>query len=141
MTMVIHESLRLFPPAAFLSREAYEDVQIGNLLVPKGVCVWTLIPSLHRDPYIWGQDANEFKPERFSDGISKACKFPNAYVPFGGGSRLCLGKHFAMVELKVILALIVSRFSFSLSPSYKHSLVYRISIQPEHGVPLLIQRI
>ena len=81
MTMVIHESLRLFPPAAFLSREAYEDVQIGNLLVPKGVCVWTLIPSLHRDPYIWGQDANEFKPERFSDGISKACKL-ESFPPY-----------------------------------------------------------
>ncbi|XP_054781984.1 cytochrome P450 714A1-like [Prosopis cineraria] len=141
MTMVIHESLRLFPPGPFLSREAYEDIQIGNLLVPKGVCLWVLIPMLHRDPVIWGPDANEFQPERFNDGVSKACKFPNAYVPFGVGNRLCLGKYFAMVELKVVPALIISRFSFSLSPNYKHSIVYRISLQPEYGVPLIVQRI
>lgn len=141
MTMVIQEALRLYPPAAFVSREAYEDIQIGNLLVPKGVCVWTLIPRLHRDPDIWGPDANEFKPERFSDGVSNACKFPQAYVPFGVGNRLCLGKNFALVELKVVLALIVSRFSFSLSTSYKHCPAYRMIIEPGYGVHILLHRI
>ncbi|WJX34456.1 hypothetical protein P8452_22568 [Trifolium repens] len=140
VTMVIQEVLRLYPPAAFVSREAYEDVQIGNLNVPKGVCLWTLIPTLHRDPEIWGPDSNEFKPERFSEGVSKAIKFPQAYVPFGIGSRLCVGKNFAMVELKVVLALIVSKFSFSLSPSYKHSPAYNMIVEPEHGVYILIQK-
>jgi cytochrome P450 len=140
VSMVIQEVLRLYPPAAFVSREAYEDVQIGNLNVPKGVCLWTLIPTLHRDPEIWGPDSNEFKPERFSEGVSKAIKFPQAYVPFGIGSRLCVGKNFAMVELKVVLALIVSKFSFSLSPSYKHSPAYNMIVEPEHGVYILIQK-
>ncbi|KAK4273793.1 hypothetical protein QN277_017122 [Acacia crassicarpa] len=141
MTMVIQEALRLYPPAAFVSREAYGDIKIGNLLVPKGVCVWTLIPRLHRDPDIWGPDANEFKPERFSDGVSKACKFAQGYVPFGVGNRLCLGKNFALVELKVVLALILSRFTFSLSPNHKHSPAFRMIIEPGHGVHLLIHRI
>ncbi|KAF7816584.1 cytochrome P450 714A1-like [Senna tora] len=141
VTMVIQETLRLYPPAAFVSREAYEDVQIGNIKVPKGVCLWTLIPTLHRDPEIWGADANEFKPERFSEGVSKACKFPQAYVPFGLGTRLCLGKNFAMVQLKVVLALIISNFSFSLSPSYTHSPAYRMIVEPGHGVYILIRKI
>jgi len=138
--MVIQEVLRLYPPAAFVSREAYEDIQIGNLDVPKGVCLWTLIPTLHRDPEIWGADANEFKPERFSEGVSKACKYPQAYVPFGLGTRLCLGKNFAMVELKVVLALIISRFSFTLSPNYRHSPAYRMIVEPEYGVDIIIQK-
>ncbi|KAL3025950.1 hypothetical protein AAZX31_04G205800 [Glycine max] len=141
VAMVIKEVLRLYPPAAFVSREAYEDIQIGNLNVPKGVCLWTLIPTLHRDPEIWGPDANEFKPERFSEGVSKACRFPHAYVPFGLGTRLCLGKNFAMVQLKVVLALIISKFSFSLSPSYRHSPAYRMIVEPGHGVHILIQEI
>lgn len=139
--MVIQEVLRLYPPAAFVSREAYEDIRIGDLNIPKGVCVWTLIPTIHRDPEIWGPDASEFKPERFSEGISKACKFPQAYLPFGAGTRLCLGKNFAMVQLKVVLALIISKFSFSLSPSYRHSPTYRMLVEPGHGVYILIQKI
>ncbi|KAK9283804.1 hypothetical protein L1049_012058 [Liquidambar formosana] len=141
MSMVIQETLRLYPPAAFVSREALEETQVGNISVPKGVCVWTLIPMLHRDPEIWGVDANEFKPERFSDGVSKACKFPQAYVPFGLGPRLCLGRNFAMVQLKVVLSLIVSKFTFSLSPTYRHSPAYRMIVEPEHGVHILLHKI
>ncbi|KAJ7965181.1 Cytochrome P450 [Quillaja saponaria] len=141
VTMVIHEVLRLYPPAAFVSREALEDTKVGNLILPKGVCIWTLIPTLHRDPDIWGQDANEFKPERFSDGVSKACKFPQAYVPFGLGPRLCLGKNFAMVQLKVVLSLVISKFSFSLSPNYSHCPTYRMIVEPGNGVYILVQKI
>ncbi|KAF1893798.1 hypothetical protein Lal_00002330 [Lupinus albus] len=122
--MVIQEVLRLYPPAAFVSREAYEDIKIGDLNVPKGVCVWTLIPTIHRDPQVWGPDANEFKPERFSEG-----------------NRLCLGKNFAMVQLKIVLTLIISKFSFTLSPGYMHSPAYTMIVEPGHGVHILIQKI
>ncbi|KAK0592429.1 hypothetical protein LWI29_018932 [Acer saccharum] len=141
VTMVIQESLRLYPPAAFVAREALEETQLGNITIPKGVCLWSLIPTLHRDPENWGPDVNEFKPERFSEGVSKACKFPQAYVPFGVGPRLCLGKNFAMVQLKIVLSLIVSRFSFSLSPNYRHSPAYRMIVEPGHGVQILFQKI
>uniref|UniRef100_A0A7N2M583 Cytochrome P450 714A1 n=1 Tax=Quercus lobata TaxID=97700 RepID=A0A7N2M583_QUELO len=77
---------------------------IVNLLLPfvlpKGVHIWSLIPAMHRDPENWGLDALEFKPERFAHGISKACKYPQAYIPFGYGSRLCPGQNFAMLQLK-----------------------------------------
>nr|AYM55676.1 cytochrome P450 [Croton stellatopilosus] len=142
VTMVIQESLRLFPPTGFVVREAFEEVQIGNIItIPKGVCTWTLISTLHRDPDIWGEDANKFRPERFADGISKACKFPQAYLPFGIGTRLCVGRNFAMVELKIVISLIVSKFTLSLSPNYIHSPTFRVLIEPKHGLQLLIQKI
>ncbi|KAE9465087.1 hypothetical protein C3L33_02996, partial [Rhododendron williamsianum] len=140
VTMVIQEALRLYPPAAFVSREALDETQIGHISVPKGVCTWTLIPTLHRDPDIWGSDANEFKPERFANGVSGACKIPQTYVPFGLGPRLCLGRNFAMVELKLVLALVVSKFTFSLSPKYRHSPVFRMIVEPGDGLHILIQR-
>lgn len=138
--MVIQEALRLYPPAAFVSREAYEETQIGHITIPKGICIWTLIPTLHRDPDNWGPDANEFRPERFANGVSNACKVPQAYVPFGLGPRLCLGRNFAMAQLKVVLSLIISKFTFSLSPNYKHSPAYRMIVEPGHGVNIIIQR-
>ncbi|KAI8005732.1 Cytochrome P450 714A1 [Camellia lanceoleosa] len=140
VSMVIHEALRLYPPAAFVSRETHQETQIGHLTIPKGVCIWTLIPTLHRDPENWGHDANEFKPERFANGVSGACNNPHAYVPFGLGPRLCLGRNFATVELKVVLTLIMSKFSFSLSPKYRHSPTFRMIVEPGHGVHILIQR-
>ncbi|EEF46810.1 cytochrome P450, putative [Ricinus communis] len=141
VTIVIQEALRLYPPAAFVSREALEEVQIGKYTVPKGVCIWTLIPTLHRDPNIWGQDANEFRPERFADGVSKACKSAQAYIPFGVGTRLCLGRNFAMIQLKVVLSLIISKFTFTLSPNYQHSPAFRMIVEPEHGVQILIKKV
>lgn len=141
VTMVIQEVLRLYPPAAFVSREALEDTQIGHIVVPKGVCLWTLIPMLHRDPDIWGRDANEFKPERFEKGVSCACKLPQVYIPFGLGPRLCLGRNFAMVQLKVVISLIISKFRFSLSPKYRHSPAYRMIVEPGQGVHILVERL
>ena len=139
--MVIQEALRLYPPAAFISREALEEFEMGNIIVPKGVCIWTLIPTLHRDPEIWGPDANEFKPQRFANGVSSACKVPQAYIPFGLGARLCIGKNFAMVQLKLLLCIIISKFNFTLSPNYKHSPAYRMIVEPKHGVHILIKKV
>lgn len=141
VTMVIQEALRLFPPAGFVVRETLEEVRIGNITIPKGVCTWTLISTLHRDPTIWGPDANKFRPERFADGISKACKFSQAYIPFGLGTRLCVGRNFAMMELKIVISFIVSKFKFSLSPNYVHSPVFRMLVEPNNGVQLIIQKV
>ncbi|XP_047328810.1 cytochrome P450 714A1-like [Impatiens glandulifera] len=140
VTMVIQETLRLYPPGAFVSREALEEIKFGEVTVPKGVCVWTLIPMLHRDTEVWGSDAGEFKPERFANGLAAACKVPNGYIPFGMGQRLCLGQNFAMVQLKIVLSLIISKFSISLSPKYIHSPVYRMIVEPENGVHIILHR-
>ncbi|XP_047339633.1 cytochrome P450 714C2-like [Impatiens glandulifera] len=141
LNMVIHECLRLYPPVAVVSREALKDMKFGDLNVPKGVNLWALVLTLHTDPEIWGPDSLEFKPERFTNGITGACKIPQYYMPFGVGPRVCLGQNLAMVELKILVALIVSNFSFSLSPNYLHSPALNLVIEPGHGVDILVKKL
>ncbi|OWM77400.1 hypothetical protein CDL15_Pgr016797 [Punica granatum] len=141
MTMVIHKSLRLYPPVAIFSREAQQDIKFGDVLVPKGVTVWAPVATLHINPDIWGPNAALFCPERFSNGVSASCRHPHVYMPFGVGPRICLGQNLAMAELKVVLSIILSNFAFSLSPSYNHSPVMRLVIEPEHGINLLVKKL
>ncbi|KAK9927635.1 hypothetical protein M0R45_024811 [Rubus argutus] len=139
LTMVIQETLRLYSPTVLTSRQAFKNMKLGDLNVPQGINMWIATASLHRNPKNWGPNANEFKPERFANGVTEACKDPNAYVPFGFGNRLCIGQTFAMTELTIVLSLILSKFSFSLSPNYHHSPVQKMVLVPEHGIRLFVR--
>ncbi|XP_022889114.1 cytochrome P450 714C2-like [Olea europaea var. sylvestris] len=141
LTMAINESLRLYPPVAVVSREALTDMKFGDLNIPKGVNLWTIVTTLHTDPDNWGPDSYQFNPERFANGITGACKFPHLYMPFGVGPRVCLGQNLALVELKILISLILSKFSFTLSPKYIHSPALNLVIEPGHGVNLLVQKL
>ncbi|KAF8007891.1 hypothetical protein BT93_K1783 [Corymbia citriodora subsp. variegata] len=141
LNMVIYETLRLYSPGPFLTRETSEEMKFGEFVIPKGVNIWIPISLLHQDPANWGENAHEFHPERFADGISSACKLPNLFMPFGTGIRTCVGQNFAMTELKIILSLLLSKFTFSLSPEYKHLLTYKLFFKPEHGVQLRMEKI
>ncbi|PON58855.1 Cytochrome P450 [Parasponia andersonii] len=141
LTMVIQETLRLYPPAVFVIRNALQDIQLKDIVVPKGMNIQIPISILHQDTELWGPDALQFNPGRFEHGILGACKLPQSYIPFGVGTRICVGQHLAMTELKVMLSLLLSKFSFSVSPAYRHSPVFRLVIQPEHGVNLRVEKI
>lgn len=141
LTMVIYETLRLYAPAMIVIRRALEDVKFKNLHIPKGCNIQLPISILHRLPETWGKDSNEFNPQRFANGVSGACKSAQAYMPFGIGPRVCAGQHFAMVELKVVLSLILSQFSFSLSPDYQHAPERRLVLEPGCGVILQITKL
>ncbi|KAK2386498.1 cytochrome P450 714C2 [Trifolium repens] len=141
LTMIIHETLRLYPPAPLLLRHAFKDMKFGSIDIPKGTGLWILTISLHTNPDIWGDDANIFNPERFANGVAGACKHPHAYMPFGVGPRICLGQNLAMLELKMLIALILSNFCFSLSPRYIHSPALGITMKPDHGVQLLVTKL
>lgn len=139
--MTINESLRLYPPVSVVSREALKDMKFGDINVPKGVNLWALVTTMHTDPEIWGPDSYEFNPNRFANGITGACKLPYMYMPFGVGPRVCLGQNLALVELKILISLILSKFSFSLSPKYVHSPALNLVIEPAHGVNLLVREL
>ncbi|KAK4268365.1 hypothetical protein QN277_025033 [Acacia crassicarpa] len=141
LTMVIQESLRLYPPGLTAAREALEDMKIGEMVVPKGTNIWVLVPAMHGDAEIWGEDVNEFNPKRFEGGISEACKYPQAYLPFGLGSRICVGQHFALIEAKIILSILLSNFSFSISPNYRHCPTFKMLLVPKYGAPLLVSKL
>ncbi|XP_038980391.1 cytochrome P450 714B3-like isoform X2 [Phoenix dactylifera] len=141
LTMVIQEALRLYPPGAYVTRETLQEMEFGGIHIPKGVNVYVPVSILHHDPNIWGPDVHEFNPERFASGVHGACQHPHMYVPFGAGTRTCLGQNFAMVELKIILSLVLSKFSFTLSPSYQHSPTLRLIVEPEFGVSLIMEKV
>ncbi|KAK2632756.1 hypothetical protein EUGRSUZ_L01127 [Eucalyptus grandis] len=141
LTMVINESLRLYSPVPLVSREALTDMKFGDLKVPEGVNVWTMVLTLHTDPEIWGPDSYSFNPGRFANGITGACKLPHLYMPFGVGPRVCLGQNLAMVELKILIAQLLSNFSFTLSPNYIHSPALRLVVEPEHGIELSVTKL
>eukprot|EP01018_Ginkgo_biloba_P037351 Gb_13164 [translate_table: standard] len=85
--------------------------------------------------HLWGEDASEFNPERFAEGVAEAGKHPMAFMPFGSGPRFCIGQNFALFEAKAVLAMILQRFCFSLSSSYARTPVQIVTLQPQHDHP------
>ncbi|CAN0896226.1 Cytochrome P450 CYP749A22 [Linum grandiflorum] len=134
--MIINETLRLYPPVAMsLMRNIDQDVTLGKLKVPAGVQFHVPFMSVHHDPEIWGEDVYLFKPDRFAEGVVKATNNnPVAFIPFGMGPHICAGFNFAVNEAKVTLAMILQRFSFSLSPGYVHSPFALFALRPGKGL-------
>ncbi|PKU84032.1 cytochrome P450 CYP749A22 [Dendrobium catenatum] len=137
MTMVINESMRLYPPVLGIFRTVAQDCKVGNVLLPKGMQIQISTLVLHHDRNIWGEDAQLFLPERFAGNISGG----DAFFPFGIGPRLCVGQGLAMLEAKLALAMILQRYSFTLSPTYVHSPVSRLTCKPQHGLQVVLQRL
>jgi cytochrome P450 len=105
---VIAEALRLYPPQWMLGRRAVECVEVGGHEVPPGAVVLLCLPALHRDPR-WFDAPEEFRPARWSAGIDKAA-MPFTYVPFGVGTRRCIGEGFAWMEATLLLSMLAGRF-------------------------------
>ncbi|KAL9248625.1 Cytochrome P450 CYP72A219-like protein [Drosera capensis] len=140
VTMIINEVLRLYPPAVSLTRTVKEPTKLKDISLFPGMQLGIPTTFVHVDPKIWGDGANEFNPERFSDGAA-ASKIQGSFFPFGGGSRLCIGQNFAMLEIKMALVTILQRFSFQLSPTYTHAPIASPTVQPQFGANLILRKI
>ncbi|KAF5755403.1 putative cytochrome P450 [Helianthus annuus] len=139
VSMIINETLRLYPPGIAIIRKNKQEVTLGNLTVPGNTILHVPVLALHYDRDIWGEDAHLFKPERFSQGISNAMKNnPLAYMPFGFGPRNCVGSNFAMNTTKVTLAMILQHYRFTSSPNYVHSPVHITKLVPKNGVQVML---
>ncbi|XP_077242639.1 cytochrome P450 709B1-like [Tasmannia lanceolata] len=139
VNMVLMETLRLYGPVIWMFRKASRDIMLGKLMIPKDTTISIPLHIIHRNKKYWGDDANEFKPLRFADGVSRAAKHPNALIPFSIGPRVCIGQNFAMLEAKMVLSMILQKFSFTLSPQYKHAPKDNITLQPEFGLPIFLR--
>ena len=110
---VVTETLRLYPTAWVIGREAVRDTEIGGQPVAKGSTILISPWVLHRDPRFFDQPA-EFRPERWADGLVQ--RLPRgAYLPFGAGQRVCIGSAFAQLEAMLLLATIAQRFKLELT--------------------------
>jgi cytochrome P450 len=134
---VILESMRLFPPAYILGREAVRDVSIGGHVIPKGMTVFMSQWVAHRDPR-WWREPEVFRPERWLDGSTK--DLPKyAYFPFGGGPRICIGNTFAMMETVIVLAEMARRFRFERVSREPLVPVPSITVRPDRALEVTVQ--
>ncbi|KAG9155428.1 hypothetical protein Leryth_009862 [Lithospermum erythrorhizon] len=139
MGWVMNEAMRLYSPAPNVQRQARSDIRVDDVVIPTGTNIWVDVVSMHHDKELWGDDVNEFKPERFQDDITGGCKHKMGFLPFGFGGRMCIGRNLTIMEYKIVLTLILTRFSFSLSPDYCHSPAIMLSLRPTQGLPLVLR--
>ncbi|XP_058734749.1 cytochrome P450 72A15-like [Vicia villosa] len=141
ISMILQESLRLYPPVIMLSRFLRKDTKLGDLILPAGVELIVPVSMMHQEKEFWGDNAGEFNPERFSEGVSKATNGKVSYLPFGWGPRLCIGQNFGLLEAKIAVAMILRKFSLEFSSSYTHAPSFIITLQPEHGAHLILNKL
>nr|GMC74760.1 cytochrome P450 CYP72A219-like [Ipomoea batatas]GME09418.1 cytochrome P450 CYP72A219-like [Ipomoea batatas] len=141
VTMILYEVLRLYPPAAMLLRKTTGKTELRGVAMPDGLELVLPIIFVHHDTYLWGDDAKEFKPDRFSEGIEKATKGQASFFPFSSGPRVCIGQHLAMAEVKLAMAMILHHFYLDLPPSYVHAPFSLLTLQPQYGVKVVITKV
>ncbi len=131
---VVQESMRLFPPLYILPRVADRDVEVGGFEIAKGSEIVLWVYFCHRDPR-WFPNPDAFIPDRFL-GDSKLILHPHAYLPFGSGSRTCIGKNFALAENQIILAMVAQRYRLALEPNQTVTLNARLTLGPRRPIRL-----
>ncbi len=130
--MVIAESMRLYPPAWAMGRQATQDIAIGPYFLPRGTFVFFSQYLVHRDP-AWFPEPLAFRPERFTP-LAKAQRPKFAYFPFGGGGRQCIGESFAWMEAVLVLATLARRWCLTLEPGQTIGLQPKITLRPKSGI-------
>jgi len=136
--MVVKESLRLYPPAYGVVREALNDCEIGGYPIPKGATLAMFQWAVHRDPRYFDRP-EEFIPERWDKDFAKS--LPRcAYFPFGAGPRLCIGNSFAQAELPLLLASIAQKFQLEPVPGHHVATSASLTLRPLNGIRVTLRK-
>jgi len=137
--MVLKETMRLYPPAYMVGRQAERDVPLGPYTLHKGATVFVNIYAMHRRAdYFAAPD--EFRPERFAPEREKLLS-RGAYLPFGGGPRICIGNHFALMEGQLLLAALAQRLRFEPLDDRAVEPEPLVTLRPKGGLPMRVRRI
>lgn len=139
LVATLKEAMRLVPPIpALMTRRVTRDLVVGGWALPRGTLVYVTPWVLHHDPRWWPQP-QAFRPERFLPDAPPAPR--GAYLPFGTGPRVCIGQHFAMLEMTLVAALLLQRFRLALPPgSAAAEPVMNVTLRPRGGSVLRLQR-
>ena len=133
---VMDETLRMYPPAWVGPRRAVESFEFAGVAVPSGALVNYCSWASHRLPDVF-PEPDKFDPQRFTPE-RKAALVKGAYVPFGGGSRTCIGMRFGQLEIKTIAAMVLQRYRLELDPSYELGIRMMPTLSPKKGLPLRV---
>jgi len=136
--MVAEEAMRLYPPAYVFSRRAAGEDRLGPYRMPAGAHIVISPYAIHRRPDYW-PEPDGFWPERFAPG-ARTDRPKMAYLPFGGGPRICIGNSFAMMEHAIVLATVVRRWRLESIPGREVKTEPRITLRPRGGLPMRLLR-
>ncbi len=134
--MLIDETLRLYPPVWIVAREASKDVTLGGFRIPARSGVLVSPWALHRHPAYW-RHPERFDPDRFAPGTDRPHSY--CYIPFLASRHLCIGKHFALAELTVVLATLAQRFRFHRCDDRHPMIEPLVSLRPRDGLFLRVE--
>uniref|UniRef100_H2ZLS1 Uncharacterized protein n=1 Tax=Ciona savignyi TaxID=51511 RepID=H2ZLS1_CIOSA len=137
LTRCIKETLRLYPPAPYISRTVNKDIYAEGKTILKGTTVLLSIIGVQRSVLFW-KHPQKFNPDRFTPE-SASMQNNHAFIPFSAGPRNCIGQHFAMNEMRVVLSKMLRTFRFSIDPNHKivpcHEIIYR----SRGGIHLIVE--
>ena len=133
---IFDETLRLYPPAWGIVRTPEKDDEINGYLIKKNSIVTVGTFMIHRHPEFW-QNPDKFDPDNFlPEKINQRPKF--AYLPFGGGKRICIGQNFALMEATILIALISQRFKLELLPNQNIEIDPTFTLRPKNGIKVKV---
>ena len=135
---VMKESLRMYPPLTSIPRKAARDCEFGGFQIPRGTPVGISPIHTHHMPSLWTRP-DDFDPERFSPARAEHRQHAYAYLPFGGGAHLCIGQHFADMEVKSVMHQLLRRFKFSVPEGYRMPYQLVPIAKPRDGLPITLQ--
>jgi cytochrome P450 len=137
-TACVQESQRCFSAVWMIGRKAVEDDNIDGHHIRAGTTVLVPVHQIHHDER-WWPDADVFDPTRFLGAAAKD-RPRSAYLPFGGGRRICIGQSFALMEMVLMAAIMSQRFTFDVCPDRPVELEATLTLRPKHGLHVIAQR-
>jgi cytochrome P450 len=137
-SLVIKESMRLYPAVPTLGREATKDCEIGGYTIPTGCAIIISQWVMHHHPKYF-ENPEVFQPERWENDLEKRLT-KGVYIPFGDGPRICIGKGFALMEALLLLVTIAQKYQLSLIPDFPIVPQPSITLRPEHGLKMVLHK-
>ena len=130
--------MRLYPPACGVTSQPIHDITLGGYPVAKGSTIAISTYAMHRDPKLY-PNPDRFDPDRFTP--ENEAKLPRmAYLPFGGGPRVCIGNSFAMLEAQLILLTVLQRFTLRSASSKPVRAEQLFTLRPKGGLKMIVQQ-